>query len=104
MKLITETLIKRFAEVGRQENVPDPLVIAKFFNPAGSGSWWATEYNPERNECFGFVTGLQFDEWGYFSIDELEVLNLPFGLTIERNIHFQEEVISKACPSSYLRC
>ena len=102
MKLITDKLIKRFAEVGKQD-IPDPLVIAKFFNPAGGGSWWVTEYNPEQNDCFGFVTGLQFDEWGYFSIDELEAVELPFGLRIERNIHFQEDVISKACPSGYLQ-
>jgi len=95
MKLITGELIKRFAEVGRQEGVKDPLVIAKFFDPIGSGNWWATEYDPERNICFGYVSGLQVDEWGYFSITELESISRPFGLTIERNIHFQELPISK---------
>ena len=39
MKLMTKTLEKRFAQVGSQENVKDPLVIAKFFNPAGEGTW-----------------------------------------------------------------
>ncbi|HAQ69838.1 MAG TPA: hypothetical protein DCR48_02580 [Flavobacteriales bacterium] len=102
MKLITETLKKRFAEVGRQEGSKDPIVVAKFFNPMGSGNWWATEYDPERNVCFGYVSGLQFDEWGYFSIEELEALKLPFGLTIERNIHFGEQPMSKAIPQALI--
>ena len=43
MKLLTKELLVRFAKVGRQEEVHDPLVIAKFFNPAGAGTWYATE-------------------------------------------------------------
>jgi hypothetical protein len=38
----------------------------------------------------GYVTGMYVDEWGTFSITELESLNLPFGLKIERDIHFDE--------------
>ena len=54
MKLLTKQLEKRFAQVGRQEDVKDPLVIAKFFNPAGSGTWYATEYYPDDRVFFGF--------------------------------------------------
>ena len=88
MKLITETLKQRFKEVGRQDE--NPLVIAKFFDPVGSATWYATEYDAETNICFGYVTGLAYDEWGSFSIDELETLERPFGLTIERDLHFEE--------------
>ena len=35
-----------------------------------------------------YVTGLAFDEWGSFSITELESIVRPFGLGIERDIHF----------------
>ena len=102
MKLITQTLKERFAQIGRQDQKQDPIVVAKFFDPAGSASWWVTEYDPETNCCFGYVTGLQFDEWGYFSVNELEAIRRPFGLGIERDRHFQETPISKACPSGYL--
>ncbi|QHI38069.1 hypothetical protein IMCC3317_34530 [Kordia antarctica] len=88
MKLINDELTKRFKEVGRQNK--NPLVIAKFFDPAGSATWYATEYDGETNICFGYVTGLAFDEWGSFSITELEAIKRPFGLTIERDIHFKE--------------
>jgi hypothetical protein len=88
MKLITEKLKQRFKEVGRQDQ--NPLIIAKFFDPAGSGTWYATEYDSETNICFGYVTGLAFDEWGSFSITEMEAIKRPFGLTIERDIHFKK--------------
>jgi len=99
MKLLTKELEKRFAEVGRQEDNSDPLVIAKFFNPCGGGTWFATEYNEEDKIFFGYVAGLvggvECDEWGTFSLQELEELTLPFGLTIERDLYFKEKRFSE---------
>lgn len=93
---MTKALEKRFAEVGRQENVEDPIIIAKFFNPSGAGTWYATEYDPENRIFFGYVSlfGDWNDEWGSFSLDELESLVLPFGLGIERDLYFGEKPIS----------
>ncbi len=90
MKLITKELITRFSEVGDQTEVSNPRIVAKFFDPTDSATWYATQYNSERNICFGYVTGLFEDEWGNFSINELESLKRPFGLSIERDIHFKE--------------
>ena len=95
MKLITSELKKRFEEVGEQYETVDPILIAKFFNPTGAGTWYASEYNSETNICYGYVTGLAFDEWGTFSIDELESIRLPFGLSMERDIHFKETPFSQ---------
>lgn len=96
MKLITPEIQQRFEKVGNQENTKNPLVIAKFFSPVGGATWYATEYNPETNICYGYVKDLVpsengiYDEWGYFSISELASLTLPFGLKIERDLHFNE--------------
>ena len=90
MKLITKTLEDHFAQVGDQSEISNPLIIAKFFNPCGSQTWYASEYDKERQICFGYVTGMAFDEWGTFSIQELESLKLPFGLKIERDLYFKE--------------
>lgn len=90
MKLMTTELLQRFKTVGNQYEPKDPLFIAKFFNPAGSQTWYASSYNPETNICDGYVTGMFVDEWGSFSLTELESLRLPFGLGIERDIHFKE--------------
>ncbi|MCW3162637.1 DUF2958 domain-containing protein [Chryseobacterium oryctis] len=90
MKLITKELEKRFAEVGDQSQSSNPLIIAKFFAPSHSATWYATELDVENQICFGYVTGLAFDEWGSFSIQELESLQLPFGLHVERDRFFKE--------------
>ena len=101
MKLLTKQLEKRFAQVGRQEGKEDPIVIAKFFNPAGAGTWYATEYDPEEKLFFGYVSifGDWNDEWGSFSLVELESYSGPFGLGIERDLYFDErpasEVVTK---------
>ena len=71
------------------ENQKDPIVQLKFFNPTGAQSWFLIEYSPEENLAFGWVDlGSEPPELGYFSITELECINLPFGLSIERDIHF----------------
>lgn len=104
MKLLTQALLKRFAEVGRQEDNADPIVIAKFFNPCGAGTWYATEYDPASREFFGFVSifGDWNDEWGSFSLTELESYRGKFGLGIERDLHFEEQPISKVMPKAKL--
>lgn len=91
MKLLTKELEKRFKEVGDQSNESNPIIIVKLFNPCGAGTWYLTEYDPETRIAFGYVTGLCEDEWGSISIEELENVNLPFGLKIERDLYFKEQ-------------
>lgn len=97
MMLITKELEQRFAEIGSQENVEDPIIIAKYFNPIGSGTWFATEYNPETKTFFGYVSlfGDYNDVWGPFSLEEFEQYKGPFGLGIERDLYFDETPSSK---------
>ncbi|NMR34959.1 DUF2958 domain-containing protein [Chryseobacterium aquaticum] len=90
MKLITKELEKRFAEVGDQSQSSNPLIIAKFFNPCGSETWYISEWDKDADRCFGYIEGMWEDEWGYVSIRELEELRLPFGLSIERDRFFKE--------------
>lgn len=97
MKLLTQDLLKRFEQVGSQEDKSDPLVIAKFFNPTGAGNWYATEYDPKNKMFFGYVSIFNDDndEWGYFSLTELESFKGQFGLGIERDLYFQETLSNK---------
>ena len=92
MRLMTKELEKRFAEVGSQANVKDPVIISKFFNPQGSGTWYATEYDPKTQTFFGYVSIFSDwnDEWGYFSLAELESYKGPLGLGIERDLYWTE--------------
>ncbi len=95
--LITPELEARFKEVGCQKHIKDPLVIARFFNPCGSGTWYATGYYPDEKIFFGYASIFRDhnDEWGYFSLQELENTKLRFGLSIERDLYFQEKPISE---------
>jgi hypothetical protein len=93
--LINQELKKEFAKLGTQEDVANPMIIAKFFNPSGAETWYAIAYNENENICFGYVTGFGYDELGYFS-DELEALVIPpFGLKIERDLYFNPCSLSK---------
>jgi len=98
MKLMTKTLEKRFAQVGSQAEEKDPLVIARFFNPNGAGTWYATEYDPQYKVFFGYVSifGDHNDEWGSFSLEELQSYRGPLGLGIERDRFFTEKRASEA--------
>ena len=96
MKLLTKALLTRFQKVGSQEQTKDPIIIVKFFSPSGSATWFATEFNPNDGCFFGYVTGLGYDEWGYFSLHELSTTKCPpFGLHIERDLHFSEKRFSQ---------
>ena len=94
-QLLTKSLKARFKKVGKQET-PDPIIIAKFFNPCGAETWYITEYNEEGNMCYGYITGSWDNEWGYFSISELEALRCStLGLPIERDLYFDEVPFSQ---------
>jgi len=98
MKLLTKELEKRFKQVGSQEEIKDPIVIAKFFNPTGAGTWYATEYFPDEEMFFGdaSIFGDHCDEWGYFSLEELESFKASdMGLGIERDKYCGEKKISE---------
>jgi hypothetical protein len=92
MRLMTKELEKRFAKVGSQEEIQDPLIVAKFFNPQGAGTWYATEYDQKDKMFFGYVSifGDWNDEWGYFSLAELESYKGQLGLGIERDLYWDE--------------
>ena len=68
----------------RKSDKDDPIVWFKFFHPMSSWDWYLTEYNPKERLAFGLVTGFEA-EIGYFSIEELESLEVS-GLKVEREI------------------
>jgi hypothetical protein len=73
-----------------QEQHKDPTVHVKFFCPWNQWTWYATECEAQDGDFifFGYVIGHE-REWGYFSLNELSSVSGPFGLKIERDIHFR---------------
>ena len=92
MKLLTEEIIERFREYplySQDGKGKDSLVLVKYFNPCGSGTWLITEAEEQEDGdwlLFGYCH-IQCFEWGYVMLSELQNLKLPFGLTIERDLY-----------------
>jgi hypothetical protein len=97
MKIVTKEFEELFKDypLYSQEHEKDPKVISKLFDPCGSATWYLTEYDPAKKIAFGFVVGLHEDEFGYVSLKELESIQRPFGLTIERDLYFQQKRLSE---------
>jgi len=84
--------------IGTQSGVRDPMVYCKLFCPWGRGTWWLLEYDPAERIAFGFAYLIDeaCAELGDVSIDELESIPGPIGLTIERDCYFSPKPLSQA--------
>ena len=88
MKLLTKALEKKLPAIHSATN----KAYVKWFTPWTNWTWFVMEYNPETGECFGFVEGLE-KEFGYFNIKEIEKLEGPFGLKVERDRLFETTTV-----------
>ncbi|MFL5628845.1 MAG: DUF2958 domain-containing protein [Ktedonobacteraceae bacterium] len=93
MELITNELREQLPPLYSQENETDPLVICKFFTPDSNWTWYGFEFDG-KDVFFGWVVGFE-KELGYFRLSELRVARGPFGLPIERDIHFAPTRLSE---------
>jgi hypothetical protein len=66
----------------------DKVAQVKYFTPWTNWTWSGIEFNPADQVFFGLVIGHEI-EFGYFALAELESVRGPFGLRIERDIHFK---------------
>ena len=97
MKLLTKTLKKQIPALYSTESISfnEKIAVAKFFNPIGAGTWYIIEGEEQADGdflCFGIVE-LSNRELGYFSLNELKSIRLPFGFKIERDITFVPDKI-----------
>ena len=97
--LLTKKDIASIPKLYETDNMKldDTTVYVKFFTPWSNWTWYVIEFDGE-NQCFGFVKGHEA-EFGYFSLKELASIEGPFGLKVERDIHFSP---IKVC--DLLRC
>ena len=110
MKLMTKAIEKSLPPLYSQEKNPDPKVVLHFFNPMGAGDWFITEGQPEVFDMeegdveswlfFGLCDlGMGYPELGYVSLVELESVKLPFGMGIERDLHWTKKPLSEVMSS-----
>ena len=90
MILLTDELREQLLANGRQHDV-DHVPVVKFFNPLGEGVWLATELDADGDTLFG-LADIGEPELGYFSLDEMTSISLPFGMRIERDILFTSDL------------
>ena len=93
MKLLTKELQKKLPPLYSQDGKgDDAIAYAKFFDPCSSWTWYATEYDPENKIFYGYVAGFE-NEYGTFSLTELESVKGRFGLGIERDMYFENKKV-----------
>jgi hypothetical protein len=92
MDLLTDEIREQLPPLYSTETTPDPTAWVKFFTPDASWTWYATEFDGE-DTFFGLIQGLD-EELGYFSLPELQTLQGPLGLPIERDISFKPTPLS----------
>lgn len=87
-----EQRLAKFPLYSQDGKGEDAEIVCKFFSPVGSRTWYVLEaekFNENDYEFFGIViNGYGEHEYGYFTLGELKQLQLPFGLSIERDMYF----------------
>tara|TARA_R110002020_G_scaffold18339_8_gene64117 strand:+ start:4613 stop:4927 length:315 start_codon:yes stop_codon:yes gene_type:complete len=90
MKLMTKEILEKIPALytNEEKNEGEIRIFAKFFHPFSSWTWYATEYDPEQELCFGLVDGHDV-ELGYFSLAEMKEVKI-MGCGIERDLHWDD--------------
>mgnify|MGYP003660037473 CR=1 FL=1 len=88
MKLLTKQIEKKLQANSLATDL-DHKPVVKLFNPCGAATWLITEID-EDGIMFGLCDlGFGSPELGYVALSELHDVQLPFGLKIERDLHFK---------------
>lgn len=94
MELITKEQTEILLANGRvnanREQITDFKPVVKLFCPWSLAIWLLTELDPENPDtAFGLCDlGMGFPELGSVSLAELQSIEGPEGLRIERDLHF----------------
>jgi hypothetical protein len=71
----------------------DAKAQVKFFTPDSNWSWFASEFDGD-DIFYGLVIGHEI-ELGYWSLRELQEVRGPWGLPIERDLHFEPRTLQE---------
>ena len=87
-KLIPQILLSDIPDLYETEGSLNPMCHVKLFTPDSNWSWYIIEFSKtDTSTCYGYVKGLE-SELGYFTLEELESVHGPLGLSIERDLSF----------------
>ena len=88
MKLLTKKIKEQATKQYDEGTDMEQMVVAKYFDPMGSWKWFLMNMHKDEDYCWGIVKGNAV-EMGSFSMKELEGIQLPLGLKIERDLYFE---------------
>ena len=89
MKLVTKAIEKKAQSQYSMGPDLNQNVVAKFFDPYGSWSWFVMNQDPEDTDyLWGIVKGFEV-ETGSFSLKELASIKAFGGQRIERDLYFK---------------
>jgi hypothetical protein len=93
-KLLPQDIREKLPDIySGEEYGLDANALVKFFTPDSNWTWYASEFDGE-DLLFGLVSGLEV-ELGYFSLSELKSARGPWGLPIERDLHFEPKTLKE---------
>ena len=101
MELMTKELASAIPKLGSTEEVSNPEIIVHYFNPFGSGDWYVLEGEEQEGGdwlFFGYVKSPidpLFDEYGYFSLNELKSVRILGDCGIERDLYWTKKPINE---------
>ncbi len=99
MELLPSEISARIPPLYATEAEEDPMVQTKLFCPWTNWTLLVTEFDG-KDTLFGWVYS-QFPELGYSSLSEIERVQGPFGLRIERDFYFEPCRLSTAKEELY---
>ena len=88
MKLLTKEITEKATKQYDKGSDMEQMIVAKFFNPVGSWSWYLMNLGEDKDYAWGIVDGNAV-EMGSWLMSDLQNKKLPFGLGIERDTSFQ---------------
>lgn len=91
MELMTEELQKNLPKLYDTEDtkIEDKIVYIRYYEINSGWEWLLTEYSPSDKLCFGYVKGFE-NEWGYFSLNEMEQIDTIFRDETFKPIKFSQ--------------
>jgi hypothetical protein len=100
MKLLTQEIRRKLPPLYSQDGKGGKAIAyVRFFTPDSGFTFWATEFDG-KDTFFGLVDG-HCKELGYFSLSELESVNGPMGLPIERDLCWEPKRLQEIAPEMF---
>ena len=84
MKLLTKKIKEQATKQYDEGSDMEQMVVAKYFNPTGNGTWYLMNLADDEDYCWGIVKGFEV-EMGSFSMTELKSLQPR----LQRDLYFE---------------